>query len=153
MRSSNNGDKVFENFLFTEYAWCKYFPFKKPLAWKRKETHSKLIYTLQYCENCVIIFLIHLSSTNKIPVWYIYIYPMPCTIVVNHTISFTLHRGMSCSRHEYMAITDYSENYNGHACIGGYFIIESHLLFFNFIFKHIYLFYNNSFYWVPYYKV
>ncbi len=52
-----------------------------------------------------------------------------------------------------MEITGHSENYNGHARIGGYFMTESHLLFYNFIFKHVYLFYKYSIYWVPYYKV
>ncbi len=52
-----------------------------------------------------------------------------------------------------MAITGHSENYNGHARADGYFIIKSHLLFFNFIFKHIYLFYKYSLSWVPCYKV
>ncbi len=51
---------------------------------------------------------------------------MPCTIVVNHCLSFALHGYVCCSRHEYMAITVHSENYNGHARTDGYFIIESH---------------------------
>ena len=52
------------------------------------------------------------------------------------SLSFALHGGVCCSRHEFMAIT----GHNGHARTDGYFMIESHLLFFNFIFLNIYIY-------------